>query len=236
MATLQLGRCVLPAVIVNSLSVTGDEVSVAGSFIGSSAAETMALIRQFVGYPNHDEPTVPLVVESSALTDGFVTDVATSAPMTHEEDIADGRVPFTLDCRRVPGWQAPLFEVLSRGADRPTAHSVTPWSWLGAPSSLDVTAAQFVDLADANGASGESVNSEAGKLAWFSAASATKDDLYDTEFLYQIAPAEFYDRRLPTRGDTRLGNNLAPRRRTSGPERTCRVATQQRHHSSVNRR
>lgn len=148
-------------------SQEGDRASIRGVLKGtdfSSLADLKAARDQLQGYgpDNPDESVVPVTSVQDASRDGFYrvlsVEVESEASGRLSSSSAAGKlaIPWRAELLRVPGWQAPLFEVAYSGADRDTGHAITPDEWvavLGAALTGGV-------------ASPISVSGETGGLAW----------------------------------------------------------------------
>lgn len=82
-----------------------------------------------------------------------------------------------------------MFEVLTLGADRSTAHAITEWSWVGAPSSTTAFGEVFTSRV-ASPVSTTKTGAETAVL--WSAPTGSKTALYSDTFLYGALPANFY--------------------------------------------
>lgn len=120
----------------------GDEVQVRGVIRGSeqsTLADVKSLRDQVAGYGPHntDEPVVPVTWVQDPTQDGFyrVNQVQMNSEMTGRLKAAsDGNElawSFSADLQRVPGWQAPLFEVVTVPALRVNSHAVAAGTALG---------------------------------------------------------------------------------------------------------
>lgn len=204
MADLQIGRVGLASASggdglelkCTGWSQSGDEARVSGVIRGqSSLAAVKALRDQLNGYgpQNTDEPVVPVTWAQDSSVDGFyeVAGVDVSPEVTSRlgsPSEAGGNLAYTFeaDLRRVPGWQAPIFEILSSGAVRTNGHGATGDPWVGFP--LTTSASYWI--ASTTGAVTGSATTAAGTVVIFGQTSG--DSLYGGSLYYYATAADFY--------------------------------------------
>lgn len=202
MAVLTIGRVGLASPATNGvglvgpatgLSWSGDELSFSGEIVASTVADAKVLRDQVRGLAgNQDEPVVPVTWDEDSTVNGYYR-VESAEVGTVAASYSANWFPIDVTLVRVPGWQAPMVEVIARGADADTNHGVSSWSWIGGPISGDVSATQFSGLVNNNGANGASVQNEDGAQAFWYANTADRDDLYNTELVYSVAETNYYD-------------------------------------------
>jgi hypothetical protein len=152
---LQIGRAGLAAasggddLILRLMSDSGweqegDRATVRGVIRGrdfSTIADMKAARDQIQGYgpDNTDEPVIPVTSAQDSSRDGFYRVLRTSVdgevtgrPLSTAEVHALAW-PFRVELLRVPGWQAPLFEMISRGAARGGGGVASGDPWLAWP-------------------------------------------------------------------------------------------------------
>lgn len=125
-------------------SQEGDEVRCGGVIRGSdfsSLADWKAARAQLAGYHlNVDEPVVPVTWTEDPSVDGFyrVQSVKVESEATGRlranADGAELAVRWSAELVRVPGFTAPLFEVVCNGADRTNTHGLTGNGWVAIPA------------------------------------------------------------------------------------------------------
>jgi len=167
----------------------GDRLSFSGMVKSDSVNGGKALRQQLNGYGPHnpDEPVVPVTWSGDSGVDGFYTVLSTEVNANDGTYLGDAWwFPFSVDLERVPGWQAPLFEVLASGADRANVHSVASQarSWVAGPGSLDSASLSVVTTTNSTltCAAGESVK------VW-----NHDGNLYSGDLTYQVDESGFYD-------------------------------------------
>lgn len=128
----------------NTIRQDGDELRVSGEFVLPSGYDGVSLAQQVVGYPNPDEPVVPFIYDASlsnGVLDGFYTVISAEVDWAK---LASGLFSWSAVLHRVPGYQAPLFEVLLGGDIRDNDHGIilgggsTARSWVGLPPEADL--------------------------------------------------------------------------------------------------
>ena len=166
-----------------------DRETVEGEF-ATTPSTGVALARQLVGYPNGDEPAVPFIYDATdagGILDGFYVIESTDIDWSK---LAAGTFAWTAALLAVPGSKAPLAEVRSVGAARTTAHSVTPWSWIGMPDAA-VTSGEYLSSLTAVGAHAKTgPSNDSAQLVY--APTGTKTAFYADAGLYTVTAAGYY--------------------------------------------
>jgi hypothetical protein len=175
--------------VVSSVDTDGDVVVVNGWIRDQgSLADVTALRGQLNGLAgNTDEPVVPVVwSDGDGSINGFYRVGRVSVGSEPRIRLnADSVLPFSVELVAVPGWQAPLFEVLSRGADRVSATSTAAAavSWSSGPGGLGSGSHDAL-------VSGPVTVQGDGSTAkvWYH-----DDRLYSAALTYQVNESGFYD-------------------------------------------
>jgi len=197
MSRLQLGRAVAEEFEIKSLDLDGETISLSGEFRCGTFAEQTALRDRFVGYGPHnpDEEVVPFSIDADETLSGYVSvlraragSLSNAPTLAHDDDVPLGKQPLTLELVKVASTQ---FEITCDGADRDTAHSITPWSWVGLPLADDVLAGPTALNASLSLGTADRAG-EDGDVEFVTAASGSKEDLYDDTVLYSVASDDFY--------------------------------------------
>lgn len=171
----------------------GDELKLVCDLPAATVADQVVLRDQFNGYDlNVDEPVVPITSSQDSSLDGFYEVVEVNVddrPGTFFDGGEGSQV--TVVARKVPGFASPLFEVVTTGAARTTAHSVTPWSWCGIPyGSTYVNVAKNPATA---AISDYPVPLTSGPTtAVYYPDSAAKTAFYDNALTYSVPPSTHY--------------------------------------------
>lgn len=108
----------------SALDWAGDELSIEGQASAATLPDAKALRDQLLGYDlNSDERVVPLTWSEDSTVDGFYRVLDVTAGTAGQGSYLSGGWGFEWEAKllKVPGWQAPLFEVIINGADRDTA-------------------------------------------------------------------------------------------------------------------
>jgi hypothetical protein len=164
----------------NTIRQDGDELRVGGEF-ALPAEEAVLLAQRVLGYPNQDEPEIPFLydaTQSAGALDGIYTVQSTEVDWAK---LAAGLFSWSAVLTRVPGWQAPIFEVLSYGDLRDDDHGVsaaldTPW--VGLPFDDDLLASPKAGVTFAGDGGDVRVEAPSGG--------------YTGAIEYAIGPADFY--------------------------------------------
>lgn len=141
----------------STFQTEGDEARVTGVILGrdmataTALADFKALRGQLEGYNlNTDEPVVPVTESQDSSRDGFyrVQRIRVESEMTRRlRSGADGNelaAEWSAELLRVPGWQAPLFEVSCSGASRVNGHSITELDgWCAIPGTATAATTSF---------------------------------------------------------------------------------------------
>ena len=99
------------------VSWDGDQLSFRGTIIADTQAAMVAKRDQIIGLANNaDEPVIPVTWSDDDTVDGFYRVLGSSATASSGAAYSAFWLDFDISLEKVPGWQAPLFEVLSRGA------------------------------------------------------------------------------------------------------------------------
>lgn len=172
----------------------GDEIKIECDLpapTGLTVATEKVWTAQFRGYDlNTDEPVVPLTSVNYPELDGFYR--VTNVSVDDRTNFTGGIGPrLTLELLRVPGWQAPLFEIISNGADRATAHVITEWSWVATYSAAEIHAAGVRSAPVTAAVFPVSKTGIEAATLWPSGTGA-KTALYDNSFEYEISAANYY--------------------------------------------
>ena len=180
--------------VVTDWPRSGDSTTVSGLIRGQASLANVTTARdQLLGLANNtDEPVIPVTWDLDATVDGFyrVGDVSVSTD-PRKRLRADSVLEFSVDLERVAGWQAPLFEVICRGALRTNSHSVTNGEpWVGAAQTADTygVPGETVRIAgdyESAGGAGAAVHRWRGD--------ATADLFYDAEWQYAADVDDYYD-------------------------------------------
>ena len=113
----------------------GDELTLVCDLPAATVADQVVLRDQFNGYDlNPDEPVVPITSVNVPSLDGFyrVQEVNVDDRVGTFIEGGEGSL-VTVVARKVPGFTAPLFEVLCSGSDRTNAHGLTGNGWVAIP-------------------------------------------------------------------------------------------------------
>lgn len=189
----------------NRITQEGDRLRVGGDF-AVTAAEGRTLAAQLSGYPTPYEDVVPFTYDASdaaSVLDGFYFVVSTSIDWVK---LAAGLFSWDAQLLRVPGWQAPLFEVKCTGALRSNVHSITTstaYGWCAYPASA--TSVRFAGASSSTAVTeyGASSNNVIGLYA-------TGTALYTETLLYSVAAADFYDCACTIWTGSRVASSTAP--------------------------
>jgi hypothetical protein len=149
-----LGRATLPS--PEYVRQEGGDLRIGHSGFPFEGDSGMVMAAQVNGYPTPDEPVIPftygtaLAFREQDRLDGYYFVESTKVDWVK---LASGVFSWEAQLVRTPGFQAPLFEVLTSGAQRASA-AVTADTWVAYPE--EATMVQF-----AGGGSGSLVTLEA---------------------------------------------------------------------------
>lgn len=117
----------------------GDEVTIECDLYESTVADQKILRGQFLGYDlNPDERVIPVTSTQDPTLDGFYRVQGVAVDDTVGTHITGGiGSKVVAELLKVPGWQAPRFEVLCDGADRGGGSVATGEFWVFGPSTSD---------------------------------------------------------------------------------------------------
>ena len=192
------------------MSWDGDSLSFSGQLIADTQAELTALRDQVQGLANNrDEPVVPVTWADDSTVDGFYRVLSASVKASSGAAYSSFWLDFQIDLERVPGWQAPLVEIVCRGALRVNTHSVTNGtvtSWTAAPNTatyvrVGTTLTSEDALPLANGDDVRRIVGRNADLSYF----------YDAEPTYHVTAADFYDgaATITVGGNTVVGRQIS---------------------------
>lgn len=187
------------------IAQNGDRLRVGGEF-AVTAAHGRVLAQQLMGYPDPDEEVIPFAydaTDSGGVLDGYYFVDGITVDWVK---LAAGLFSWDANLTRVPGFGAPLFEIVCTGALRSNVHSITTasaYAWVGYPSAA--SAVRFAGAASNTavteyGASGNDV------IALY----ATGTPIYTEVLLYSVGVADFYDAACTVWTGTRVGSSTAP--------------------------
>lgn len=218
--TMTIGRVGLdgitlrsPDADIGSLHQDGDLLTIRGTLvdpartIGLTTAIARAQRAQILGLAyNIDEPIIAVTDTVNSHIDGFYTVVGTSVDDPEDPGSDQIYYPYTVELVRVPGWQAPLFEVQCSGALRSNVHGITTSTalgWVGYPASA--SAVRFVRASSSTAVTeyGATGNDVIGLYA-------TGSNLYTETLLYSVPAADFYDCACEIRTGSRVASSSAP--------------------------
>lgn len=217
--TMTIGRVGLdgvtlrsPNAAVGSVRQDGDRLTIRGTLadpsgsLGLTSTKARAQRAQILGLVgNIDEDVIPVTDTENPHIDGYYAVIGTSVD-DPEDPARQVYFPYTVDLLRLPGWQAPLFEVQCSGALRSNVHSITTSTalgWVGYPASA--SAVRFVRASAATAVTeyGASGNNVIGLYA-------TGSNLYTETLLYSVAASDFYDCACEIRTGSRVASSSAP--------------------------
>lgn len=189
----------------NRISQAGDNLRVGGDF-AVTAAQGRTLAQQLMGYPDPDEDVIPFVYDAAdagGVLDGYYFVGGVNVDWVK---LAAGLFSWDANLIRVPGFAAPLFEVVCTGKVRSNVHSITSssaYGWVGYPAS-----ASSVRLA---GASSNTAVTEYGANGGDAIGLyATGTALYTETLLYSVAVGDFYDAACAVWTGSRVASSTAP--------------------------
>lgn len=167
----------------------GDRLTLTGHLQASSTANQQALRQQLLGHAdNPDEPVIPIIWPYDTDVTGFYRVLGVGVELFQKPSEV---VAFDLSLERVPGYQAPLFELWSRGTVRVNAHSITSTEatpWIGLPDGAMGISPHDADLRvyEIDGELGDAFYFDGGVGAdqtWF----------YDKTTSFYLPAANYYD-------------------------------------------
>ena len=206
-AALTVGRVGIDVIagggveVYPDLSWDGDRLSFSGDLIAGSAADARSLRAQLNGYGPHntDEPIVPVTWSVDDTIDGYFRVMSSTVSDFSHGSYLGGKTlyRFELDLERVPGWQAPLFEVQTSGAVRDTNGVAGPGygavtSFVGVPpfdSLLHHYA--FGSLIDDTAVTTNDIESH--EVVLLRDVSTSREGFFDNSVQFSQTPANFYD-------------------------------------------
>lgn len=187
----------------------GDRLSLSGHMQASSEANQKVLRQQLLGHAdNPDEPVIPVVWPYDTDVTGFYRPLSVGVELFQRPTSV---IAFDVELERVPGYQAPLFELWSRGTLRVNAHSITTSNatpWVGLPST--VTDLKLPVTTSAPGRARVLAGDSVTMYYLDGGIGASQTSYYDTEVGFYLPPANYYDGAvtLTTDGNVVVGEQV----------------------------
>lgn len=171
-------------------SWSDDNLTLSGHLQATTAANAKVLRQQILGYANNpDEPCIPIIWPFDTDVTGFYEVQGVDVDLMQEKDTI---FAFTLDLRRVHGYQAPLMEEWSAGHVRTNEHTITSATttpWIGIPDSAESVGPLPSDVRSES----RTGDGSASVLYIDGGTSTTETHFFDAVTGFYVSPANFYE-------------------------------------------